>query len=178
MQRSRRLKVPQELKPPIRQSGEQTSQGSKLTIETLSGTGSPTVILDDSGNTSTSPNPRPIDLGAVQAAAQLLAADASVNYTGFVEGDGIFKGHADVYMGVFWNNKRQRTGATYPYATVQFTGNPAAGDVVQVAIGGTPISHAIGYGETLQSIAAKAPECRLSSGTVNHDDILRIEPID
>ena len=23
-----------------------------------------------------------------------------------------FKGHADVYMGVFWNNKRQRVGAT------------------------------------------------------------------
>ncbi len=25
-----------------------------------------------------------------------------------------FKGHADVYMGVFWNNKRRRVGATYP----------------------------------------------------------------
>ena len=41
-----------------------------------------------------------------------------------------FKGHADVYMGVFWNNKRQRTGATYPYATVAFSGTPAAGNVV------------------------------------------------
>lgn len=66
-----------------------------------------------------------------------------------------FRGHADVYMGVFWNNKRQRTGATYPYATVVFTGSPAAGDVVQISIGGTTISHAIGYGETLQSIASE-----------------------
>ena len=65
------------------------------------------------------------------------------------------KGHADVYMGVFWNNKRQRTGATYPYATVVFTGTPAAGDVVSFTIGGTTVSHAIGYGETLQSIVSQ-----------------------
>ena len=31
-----------------------------------------------------------------------------------------FKGHADVYMGVFWNNKRRRVGATYPYATIEY----------------------------------------------------------
>ena len=34
-----------------------------------------------------------------------------------------FEGHADVYMGVFWNNKRRRVGATYPYATVAFSGD-------------------------------------------------------
>jgi len=34
----------------------------------------------------------------IKAAAQLLAADPSINYTGFVEGDGIFKGHADVVV--------------------------------------------------------------------------------
>jgi glycerol-3-phosphate acyltransferase PlsX len=34
----------------------------------------------------------------IKAAAQLLAADATLNYTGFVEGDGIFKGHADVVV--------------------------------------------------------------------------------
>jgi hypothetical protein len=39
-------------------------QGSKLTIETAAGTGAPTVILDDSGNASTAPNPRSIDLGS------------------------------------------------------------------------------------------------------------------
>ena len=65
------------------------------------------------------------------------------------------KGHADVYMGVFWNNKRQRTGATYPYATVVFTGTPTAGNVVSFTIGGTTVSHAIGYGETLQTIVSQ-----------------------
>jgi hypothetical protein len=65
-----------------------------------------------------------------------------------------FKGHADVYMGVFWNNKRQRIGASYPYATIDFSGDPAPGDVVSFSIGGTTISHAIGYGETLQQIVS------------------------
>ena len=44
-----------------------------------------------------------------------------------------FKGHADVYMGVFWNNKRRRVGATFPYATVAFSGTPSPGDVVSVS---------------------------------------------
>jgi len=65
-----------------------------------------------------------------------------------------FKGHADVYMGVFWNNKRQRVGASYPYATVAFCGTPAPGDVVSISISGTTIAHAIGYGETLQEIVS------------------------
>ncbi|MEB2363790.1 MAG: hypothetical protein OZ929_20815 [Bryobacterales bacterium] len=29
-----------------------------------------------------------------------------------------FRGHADVYMGVFWNNKRRRVDATYPNCTL------------------------------------------------------------
>ncbi len=66
-----------------------------------------------------------------------------------------FNGHADVYMGVFWNNKRRRVGASYPYATVDFSGTPAAGDVVSFSIGGTTINHAIGYGETLQQIVSQ-----------------------
>jgi len=65
-----------------------------------------------------------------------------------------FKGHADVYMGVFWNNKRRRINATYPYTTVVFSGTPAAGDVVSFSVGGTTVSHAIGYGETLQGIVS------------------------
>jgi hypothetical protein len=65
-----------------------------------------------------------------------------------------FNGHADVYMGVFWNNKRRRINATYPYATVVFSGTPVAGDVVSCSIGGTTIYHAIGYGETLQGVVA------------------------
>ena len=66
-----------------------------------------------------------------------------------------FKGHADVYMGVFWNNKRRRVGATFPYATIAFTGTPAPGDVVSVSIGGTTIAHAIGYGESLQHVVSQ-----------------------
>jgi len=46
-------------------------------------------------------------------------------------------------------------GATYPYATVGFSGTPAAGDVVSFSIGGTTIRHAIGYGETLQQIVSQ-----------------------
>jgi hypothetical protein len=65
-----------------------------------------------------------------------------------------FKGHADVYMGVFWNNKRQRVGASYPYATIAFSGTPAPGDVVSFSISGTMIAHALGYGETLQEIVS------------------------
>lgn len=34
----------------------------------------------------------------IKAAAQLLAADPTINYTGFVEGDGVFFGHADVVV--------------------------------------------------------------------------------
>ncbi len=65
-----------------------------------------------------------------------------------------FKGHADVYMGVFWNNKRRRVGAIYPYATIAFSGTPSPGDVVSFSIGGTTVAHAIGYGESLQQIAS------------------------
>lgn len=65
-----------------------------------------------------------------------------------------FKGHADVYMGVFWNNKRRRVGASYPFATVACSGTPTPGDVVSISIGGTTLAHAIGYGETLQQIAS------------------------
>ncbi len=65
-----------------------------------------------------------------------------------------FMGHADVYMGVFWNNKRRRVGMSYPYATVTFSGTPAPGEVVWISIAGTQVNHAIGYGETLQDIVS------------------------
>jgi len=38
------------------------------------------------------------------------------------------------------------------HRTVVFSGTLAAGDVVSFSIGGTTVSHAIGYGETLQGI--------------------------
>jgi hypothetical protein len=65
-----------------------------------------------------------------------------------------FRGHADVYMGVFWNNRRRRVQMSYPYATVEFSGTPAPGDVVWISISGTQVNHAIGYGETLQDIVS------------------------
>jgi len=65
-----------------------------------------------------------------------------------------FKGHADVYMGVFWNNKRRRVGISYPFATVEFSGTPDPGDVVWISISGTQVNHAIGYGETLQDVVS------------------------
>lgn len=65
-----------------------------------------------------------------------------------------FKGHADVYMGVFWNNKRRRVGMSYPFATVEFSGTPDPGDVVWISISGTQVNHAIGYGETLREVVS------------------------
>ena len=57
-----------------------------------------------------------------------------------------FNGHADVYMGVFWNNKRRRTGASYPYATIEYTlapgvSTPKGGDYVTAIVGGSSMQH-------------------------------------
>ena len=66
-----------------------------------------------------------------------------------------FKGHADVYMGVFWNNKRRRVGASYPYATIEYrlaggVAAPRAGDYVTAIVGGSSMQHRIIEGESLQ----------------------------
>lgn len=68
-----------------------------------------------------------------------------------------FKGHADVYMGVFWNNKRRRVGASYPYATIEYSlapGStaPVAGDVVVFQLAGTDMRHTIIEGESLEDV--------------------------
>jgi len=70
-----------------------------------------------------------------------------------------FKGHADVYMGVFWNNKRRRVGATYPYATVEYAlapgaATPQAGEVVSITVSGTTMRHTVLEGESLQDIVS------------------------
>ena len=70
-----------------------------------------------------------------------------------------FKGHADVYMGVFWNNKRRRAGATYPYATIEYSGTPAAGDTVSITISGTTMTHTIMEGESLQDVVRRDEAC-------------------
>ena len=68
-----------------------------------------------------------------------------------------FNGHADVYMGVFWNNKRRRVGATYPYATIEYTlapgmAAPRAGDVVVFQLSGTDLRHTVIDGESLEDV--------------------------
>ena len=68
-----------------------------------------------------------------------------------------FKGHADVYMGVFWNNKRRRADATYPYATIEYrladgVAAPLAGDQVTIDVSGSSMQHTILDGESLQDI--------------------------
>jgi hypothetical protein len=65
-----------------------------------------------------------------------------------------FLGHADVYMGVFWNNKRRRVGATYPSCTIEFVGDAetATYQDVTITVGGTAIKVNIGYGEDLQNL--------------------------
>ena len=68
-----------------------------------------------------------------------------------------FNGHADVYMGVFWNNKRRRVGATYPYATVEYAlgegiAAPQANEVVSLTVSGTTMNHTVLDGESLLDI--------------------------
>ena len=68
-----------------------------------------------------------------------------------------FNGHADVYMGVFWNNKRRRVGATYPYATIEYAlgegiAAPQANEVVSLTVSGTTMNHTVLEGESLQDI--------------------------
>ncbi|HZT29401.1 MAG TPA: hypothetical protein VFA33_05935 [Bryobacteraceae bacterium] len=68
-----------------------------------------------------------------------------------------FRGHADVYMGVFWNNKRRRVGASYPYAAIEYSlgeghSAPRAGDVVVIQLSGSAMRHTVLDGESLQDI--------------------------
>ena len=70
-----------------------------------------------------------------------------------------FNGHADVYMGVFWNNKRRRVAATYPYATIEYAladgvAAPQAGEVVSISVSGSAMNHTVLAGESLQDIAS------------------------
>jgi hypothetical protein len=62
-------------------------------------------------------------------------------------------------MGVFWNNKRRRVGATYPYATVEYAlapgaATPQANEVVSITVSGTTMRHTVLEGESLQDIVS------------------------
>ncbi len=62
-------------------------------------------------------------------------------------------GHADVYMGVFWNNKRRRIEATYPNCTVSI-GAWQADQPLWINLSGTTLYFAPGAGLATDDIAA------------------------
>jgi hypothetical protein len=64
-----------------------------------------------------------------------------------------FMGHADVYMGVFWNNKRRRVEATYPNCTAAI--NAWEPDQpLWINLSGTTLYFSPGAGLSTQDIAA------------------------
>jgi hypothetical protein len=64
-----------------------------------------------------------------------------------------FMGHADVYMGVFWNNKRRRVEATYPNCTVAI--NAWEPDQpLWINLSGTTLYFSPGAGLATEDIAA------------------------
>ncbi|MFN3326642.1 MAG: hypothetical protein ACK5AZ_24370 [Bryobacteraceae bacterium] len=64
-----------------------------------------------------------------------------------------FLGHADVYMGVFWNNKRRRIEATYPNCTVSI-GAWEVDQPLWVNVSGTTLYFSPGAGLATEDIAA------------------------
>jgi hypothetical protein len=64
-----------------------------------------------------------------------------------------FLGHADIYMGVFWNNKRRRVEATYPNCTVAIdTWEPD--QPLWINLSGTTLYFSPGAGLATEDIAA------------------------
>jgi len=64
-----------------------------------------------------------------------------------------FLGHADVYMGVFWNNKRRRVEATYPNCTVSI-GAWQEDQPLWINLSGTTLYFSPGVGLATEDIAA------------------------
>jgi hypothetical protein len=64
-----------------------------------------------------------------------------------------FLGHADVYMGVFWNNKRRRIEATYPNCTVSI-GAWQEDQPLWINLSGTTLYFSPGAGLATKDIAA------------------------
>ncbi len=64
-----------------------------------------------------------------------------------------FMGHADVYMGVFWNNKRRRIEATYPNCTVSI-GAWQVDQPLWINLSGTTLYFSPGAGLSTEDIAA------------------------
>ncbi len=64
-----------------------------------------------------------------------------------------FRGHADVYMGVFWNNKRRRVEATYPSCSLS-VGAWQPDEPLWVNLSGTALYFSPGAGLETKDIAA------------------------
>jgi hypothetical protein len=64
-----------------------------------------------------------------------------------------FMGHADVYTGVFWNNKRRRVEATYPNCTVSI-GAWQVDQPLWINLSGTTLYFSPGAGLATEDIAA------------------------
>ncbi|HEU0139701.1 MAG TPA: hypothetical protein VFQ79_08325 [Bryobacteraceae bacterium] len=64
-----------------------------------------------------------------------------------------FLGHADVYLGVFWNNKRRRIEATYPNCTASI-GGWRPDEPLWINLSGTTLYFAPGTGLETKDIAA------------------------
>jgi hypothetical protein len=64
-----------------------------------------------------------------------------------------FLGHADVYMGVFWNNKRRRIEATYPNCSVSI-GAWEPDEPLWINLSGTTLYFSPGAGLATEDIAA------------------------
>jgi hypothetical protein len=64
-----------------------------------------------------------------------------------------FLGHADVYMGVFWNNKRRRVEASYPNCTVSI-GAWEVDQPLWINLSGTTLYFSPGAGLATEDIAA------------------------
>lgn len=57
------------------------------------------------------------------------------------------------YLGVFWWNERERTGGHIPSATVELSGNFAAGDQIILSVGGSPVGKYVFPTDNLHTIA-------------------------
>jgi hypothetical protein len=65
-----------------------------------------------------------------------------------------FRGHADAYMGVFWNNKRRRVEATYPSCTVNL-GPWQPDEPLWINLSGTTLYFSPGAGLTDTDVAGQ-----------------------
>lgn len=75
-----------------------------------------------------------------------------------------FHGRANHYVGALWFYELQCPGNRYATLTVQFSGSPAFGELTELRLGPTTISHRNLIGDTAESVA-KALEFEINAGS-------------